>query len=81
MARMPSISASSETASEPSETAPSLPTVTTIGSLWFMGCAELACGRFTLTPLASSGAVTMKMTSSTSMTSTSGVTLMSASGW
>src|SRR5512138_618777 len=38
----------------------------------------LACGRFTSTPCVSIGAVTMKMMRRTSMTSTSGVTLMSA---
>ncbi len=42
-------------------------------------CAE-ARGRSTFTPLWMSGAVTMKMMSSTSMTSTSGVTLMSVMG-
>src|ERR1700757_912029 len=40
-------------------------------------CCAWARGRSTLTPLWMSGAVTMKMMSSTSMTSTSGVTLMS----
>src|SRR5512143_202253 len=38
----------------------------------------LACGRFTSTPWVSMGAVTMKMMRRTSMTSTSGVTLISA---
>src|SRR5512139_2173599 len=38
----------------------------------------LACGRFTSTPWVSMGAVTMKMMRSTSITSTSGVTLISA---
>jgi hypothetical protein len=37
-----------------------------------------AVGRSTLSPCVISGAVTMKTTSSTSITSTSGVTLMSA---
>ena len=37
----------------------------------------LAFGRFTSTPCCNSGAVTMKITSSTSMTSTNGVTLIS----
>src|SRR5512139_69441 len=37
-----------------------------------------ACGRFTSTPWVSIGAVTMKMMRSTSITSTSGVTLISA---
>ena len=51
-----------------------------IGSLsWF---SELAWvfGRSTGTPTVISGAATMKMISSTSMTSTSGVTLISAIG-
>ena len=43
------------------------------------GCA-LVFGRSTDTPEVISGAVTMKMISSTSITSTSGVTLISASG-
>src|SRR3989339_248952 len=38
----------------------------------------LACGRFTSTPWVSKGAVTMKMMRRTSITSTSGVTLISA---
>ena len=50
---------------------------TSFSSLCSIGCAE-ARGRSTLTPLWISGAVTMKMMSSTSITSTSGVTLMSA---
>ena len=40
----------------------------------------LALGKFTLMPVASIGAVTMKMIKRTSITSTSGVTLISASG-
>ena len=40
----------------------------------------LVFGRSTVTPDVISGAVTMKMMSRTSMTSTSGVTLISASG-
>src|SRR4051794_37329396 len=40
-------------------------------------CCACARGRSTFTPLWMSGAVTMKMMSSTSITSTSGVTLMS----
>ena len=42
-------------------------------------CARRATGRFTSRPRCSIGAVTMKMTSSTSITSTSGTTLISAS--
>ena len=44
---------------------------------WSSALARLS-GRFTGTPEVSSGAVTMKMISSTSITSTSGVTLISA---
>ena len=40
--------------------------------------AALVCGRSIGTPLASSGAATMKMISSTSMTSMNGVMLISA---
>ena len=43
------------------------------GMVW-----ALASGRFTSTPVCNIGAVTMKMISNTSMTSTSGVTLISA---
>src|SRR5687768_11666884 len=42
--------------------------------------SALVLGRLTGTPTVSSGAVIMKMTSSTSMTSTIGVTLISAIG-
>ena len=66
--------------SAPSDSLPSLPTVTTTGSLGSSGRAAFACGRSTFTPAASKGAVTMKMINSTSITSTSGVTLMSACG-
>ena len=44
-----------------------------IGGAW-------VCGRSTGTPTVKSGAATIKTTSSTSMTSTSGVTLISAIG-
>ena len=42
-----------------------------------IGSERRATGRFTSTPRCSIGAVTMKMTSSTSITSTSGTTLIS----
>ena len=42
--------------------------------------AAAVLGKSSGTPTVSSGAVTMKMTSSTSITSTIGVTLISASG-
>src|SRR5579871_2866839 len=44
---------------------------------WASTGAALAVGRFTFTPCWISGAVTMKMISSTSITSTNGVTLIS----
>src|SRR5512136_2584578 len=46
----------------------------------FTGCA-FAWGRFTSTPCWMRGAVTMKMMSRTSITSTSGVTLISLRVW
>src|ERR1700704_3333343 len=51
--------------------------VSTSFSSWCSICCAEARGRSTLTPLWISGAVTMKMIKSTSMTSTRGVTLMS----
>src|SRR5256885_16851022 len=42
------------------------------------GVARRACGRFTATPCVIIGAATMKMISSTSITSTRGTTLISA---
>ena len=48
-----------------------------------MGCwssAAVVFGRSSGTPTVNKGAVTMKMISNTSMTSTIGVTLISASG-
>ena len=45
-----------------------------------MGGLGLGCGRSTLILCANTGAVIMKMMSSTSSTSTSGVTLISAIG-
>ena len=64
----------------PRKTSPLEFTDTTSGSSLPPTCAALVLGRSTGTPTCSSGAVTMKMISSTSMTSTSGVTLMSAIG-
>ena len=58
-----------------------MPIETISGAFGLSAFAEAAFGRSTLTPGVSSGAVTMKMISSTSITSTSGVTLISASGW
>ncbi len=54
--------------------------MTVIGSLSGVTGAALVFGRSTLTPDVISGAVTMNTISSTSITSTSGVTLISASG-
>ena len=48
------------------------------GSLFWSSAAALLCGRSTWTPVVNNGAVTMKMISSTSITSTIGVTLISA---
>src|SRR5688572_30815255 len=52
--------------------------MTSFPSSFGMTCAR-ACGSDTSTPVWIIGAATMKITSSTSMTSTRGVTLMSAS--
>src|SRR5687768_4058354 len=54
------------------------------GTVTYTGCAvtgvaRRACGRFTCSPCCIIGAVTMKMISSTSITSTSGTTLISES--
>src|SRR3990172_8390620 len=53
-------------------------TVMTRRSSSLRSAFALACGRFTSTPWVSMGAVTMKMIRRTSITSTSGVTLISA---
>jgi hypothetical protein len=58
-----------------------LSTLTTSGSSGLVIADALVFGSSTGTPTVSSGAVTMKMTSSTSMTSTIGVTLISDIGW
>ena len=54
--------------------------MTVSGSLSVFSGLASVFGRSTDTPEVISGAVTMKMISSTSITSTSGVTLISASG-
>ncbi len=59
---------------------PSALMVTVSGWLSVLIGLASVLGRSTSTPEVISGAVTMKMMSSTSITSTSGVTLMSASG-
>src|SRR5258706_14657356 len=46
-----------------------------------MSADDVALGRWSLTALVSSGAVTMKITSSTSTTSINGTMLISAMGW
>src|SRR5579859_7681674 len=61
------------------QTLPHWSTEITADSVCWLACPVLLSGSFTSTwDWLMSGAVTMKMTSSTSMTSTSGVTLMSA---
>src|ERR1051325_10353575 len=60
------------------KTWPLLLTETASGSLLASRLAALVCGRSIGTPTVSSGADTMKMISNTSMTSTMGVTLISA---
>src|SRR5262245_33541624 len=52
-----------------------------IFSGFWMSLAEVALGRSSLTTLVNSGAVTMKITNSTSTTSISGTMLISAMGW
>src|SRR5215472_5927818 len=62
---------------------PSLVTATVIASLLSAACMGIGFLTFaisTLTPLDNMGVMTMKMMSSTSITSTMGVTLMSATG-
>ena len=61
-------------------TAPSRLTVMASGSFGSLIGGAWVCGSSTGTPTVSSGAVTMKTTSSTSITSTSGVTLISDIG-
>ena len=52
----------------------------TFSGFW-ISAVELALGRSSLTALVRSGAVTMKITSSTSTTSINGTMLISAMGW
>src|SRR5882724_4915790 len=52
----------------------------TFSGFW-MSALEVALGRSSLTALVKSGAVTMKITSSTSATSINGTMLISAMGW
>ena len=52
----------------------------TFSGFW-MSAFEVALGRSSLTALVKSGAVTMKITSSTSTTSINGTMLISAMGW
>ena len=54
--------------------------VMTSGSSGLVSVCALVFGRSTGTPTVRSGAVTMKMMSSTSITSTNGVTLISLIG-
>ena len=55
-------------------------TVMVMGSFSWLSALAWVFGRSTGTPTVISGAATMKMMSSTSITSTSGVTLISAIG-
>ena len=59
---------------------PSAFTETVSGSLSWLNGAALAFGRSTVTPDVINGAATMNTINSTSITSTNGVTLISASG-
>src|SRR5512134_1155601 len=58
------------------KTLPLLSTETITASSWVAMALVSALGRFTWTPCCIMGAVTMKMTRSTSITSTRGVTLI-----
>jgi len=64
----------------PIKIAPSFWTEITVGSFGSLIAGAWVCGRSTGTPTVSNGAVTMKTTSNTSITSTSGVTLISDIG-
>ena len=80
MARSCSTRPESSTSVSCRKTLPSGFTLMVIGSLsWLIGAAAVL-GRSTGTPTVISGAATMKMISSTSITSTMGVTLISAIG-
>jgi hypothetical protein len=78
MARRRAIRPSSSSSLSIRNTLPPELTLTTSGSSWPEARAACVCGRSTCTVEVSSGAVIMKMTSSTSITSTNGVTLISA---
>src|SRR3954449_13301871 len=73
-------SASIGTGLSSTKTAPVRSIEIATGSRFCSSAAALLCGRSTWTPVASKGAVTMKMIRSTSITSTIGVTLISAIG-
>src|SRR5690242_17746608 len=61
--------------------APAASMANSIFSGFWMSAVEVALGRSSLTTLVKSGAVTMKITSSTSTTSINGTMLISAIGW
>src|SRR3990170_5949693 len=77
-----SLSATSlrDTFVSPMNTSPLALTEIVNGSLLLSSCLPLACGSSIGTPTVNSGAATMKMISSTSITSTMGVTLISCMG-
>ena len=62
------------------KTSPFAETEIVSGSLLLSSCLPCDCGNSIGTPTVSSGAATMKMMSSTSITSTIGVTLISLMG-
>src|SRR5476649_1062255 len=66
--------------SPPQNSAPLASIANSIFSGFWMSAVEVALGRSSLTALVSSGAVTMKITSSTSTTSINGTMLISAIG-
>src|ERR1700751_2928002 len=70
-------SSANGTSPSPMNTPPSALIETVIGSCWFCRAAASVWGSSSGTPAVSSGALIMKMISSTSITSTSGVTLIS----
>ena len=71
---------SSVTSVSPIKSLPDLSTLMVTGSLLVCSCWPLVSGSSIGTPKVSIGAVTMKMMSSTSITSTNGVTLISCIG-
>src|SRR5207249_1716358 len=75
-------SASSRLSRSPFQnSAPAASIANSIFSGFWMSAVEVALGRSSLTALVSKGAVTMKITSSTSTTSINGTMLISAIGW